>query len=154
MGTKQISIGTYCKKWNHSFSWTVDHIPFNDLKPLRQKHDELGSAALERLQAIVREKGATSHKRINYYNILRDNHANDEILGRFWEEVRTVPEWVDWEQIERGQRFLYRYLPGNLVGFGLQGFLGENSVKLLTPVQNSPKLTCQIGVCFCCGGSR
>jgi hypothetical protein len=133
MATKPIPIGTLCKKWNHSFTWTNDHIDFKDLKPLQQEYDELGSAALERLQAVVREKGAPTNERVDYYDILRENHASDELLERFWTETQTVPDWVDWEQIDQGQRFLYRYLPGNLVGFGLQGFLGENSVASPTP---------------------
>jgi hypothetical protein len=38
-----------------------------------------------------------------------------------------VPDWVDWAQLERGQRFFYRYAAANIVGFALQGFLGENT---------------------------
>jgi hypothetical protein len=136
METKPIPIGTLCKKWDYSFPWTTEHISLNNLKPLRQEYDVLGSVALERLQAIAREKGETPNKRIDYYEILRENHSKDEVLGRFWKEVQNVPEWVDWEQIERGQRFFYRYLPGNVIGFGLQGFLGENSVQSSTTLHN------------------
>ncbi|RFU80026.1 hypothetical protein TARUN_2144 [Trichoderma arundinaceum] len=61
------------------------------------------------------------------YATLRDHHGNDETLDKLWEEVHTAPDWVDWEQIERGQKFFYRYAPANLMGFALQGFVGENS---------------------------
>jgi hypothetical protein len=136
METKPIPIGTLCKKWDYSFPWTADHISLDNLKLLRQEYDVLGSVALEQLQAIVREKGEAASKRIDYYEILRENHSKDEVLGCFWKEVQNVPEWVDWQQIERGQRFFYRYLPGNVVGFGLQGFLGENSVQSCTILLN------------------
>jgi hypothetical protein len=27
----------------------------------------------------------------------------DEVLTKFWNEVHTVPDWVDWDQIKRAQ---------------------------------------------------
>lgn len=61
------------------------------------------------------------------YAVLRDYHDQDDVLNRLWNEVHTVPDWVDWAQIERGQKFFYRYAPANLMGFMLQAFVGENS---------------------------
>lgn len=42
------------------------------------------------------------------YSVLKEHHGADSVLQELWEEVNTVPEWVDWAQIERGQEFLYR----------------------------------------------
>ncbi|KAF7588365.1 hypothetical protein BBP40_005794 [Aspergillus hancockii] len=61
------------------------------------------------------------------YTILRDHHTKDEVLAQFWTETHTVPDWVDWAQLERGQRFFHRYAIANIVGFALQGFVAENS---------------------------
>ena len=43
------------------------------------------------------------------YILLRDHAHHDETLGKLWREVNTVPTWVDWEQIARGQEVFYRY---------------------------------------------
>lgn len=124
----------YHKVGNYSFQWTDLHLSPEKLNPLRHQHDQLGSYAVNKLQQISREqKGdATAEKSLchgpfDVYATLRDHYAEDEKLNQLWEELYTVPEWVDWEQLKRGQRFFYRYAAANLVGFALQGFIGQNS---------------------------
>lgn len=58
------------------------------------------------------------------YAILRDHEETDELLHRFWREVNTVPSWVDWEQIKRGQDVFYRYGGATLTGLAYQSLLG------------------------------
>ena len=122
------------QKWNYTFQWTENHLSPEEINPLRYEYDVLGAAALERLQEISKsangekERGG-ERKRLDLYALLRENHGKDEVLRRFWDELHDVPSWVDWEQIERGQRFFYRYAAANLTGFALQGFVGENSVS-------------------------
>lgn len=58
------------------------------------------------------------------YAILKDNVEGDELLQEFWDEVNTVPEWVDWAQIERGQDVFYRYGGACLTGLAYQSLLG------------------------------
>ncbi|CAI7656212.1 unnamed protein product [Penicillium palitans] len=94
------------KVWNHEFTWTDKHFTPEVLLPLRRQTDDLAVDAVSRLQAVA------------------EHHGEDSVLQNLWEEVNTVPEWVDWAQIERGQEFLYRYLIPNLTGLALQGFLG------------------------------
>lgn len=123
--------------WGYSFNWTADHLPRETTDPLRYQYDTLGAAALERLQAIrstaVEESKAkgTPMPSNDLYALLRDNRANDEVLSRFWDDTHTVPDWVDWEQLARGQKSFYRYILANVVGFALQGFIAENSVRPL-----------------------
>ncbi|EAW11634.1 oxygenase MpaB family protein [Aspergillus clavatus NRRL 1] len=125
--------GSLINKWGYSFKWTDSHLPRDTIKPLRQQYDTIGAAALERIQAIrlalVEEASAkgTTPPSNDLYTLLRDHHREDEILSQFWTELHTVPDWVDWQQLERGQRFLYRYAIANIVGFALQGFMAENS---------------------------
>ncbi|KAF7121962.1 hypothetical protein CNMCM5793_009516 [Aspergillus hiratsukae] len=131
-------VGETISKWGYSFKWTDSHLPKETLKPLRQEYDTLGAAALERIQAVraalleESKAKATSPPPNDLYILLRDHHREDETLSQFWNEVHTVPDWVDWEQLERGQRFFYRYAIANIVGFALQGFMAENSVSLLS----------------------
>ena len=56
--------------------------------------------------------------------IIFDELEEDELLQRFWEEVNAVPDWVDWEQIERGQDVFYRYGGACLTGLAYQSLLG------------------------------
>ena len=58
------------------------------------------------------------------YFLLRDHAANDEVLEALWEEVNTVPSWVDWAQIARGQEVFYRYGGPCLTGLAFQSLLG------------------------------
>ena len=103
-----------------------------EMYPLRYKYDELGANALAKLQQISSQRVTTKDcpvPRLDLYAVLRDNHASDPVLSDFWTHLHTVPEWVDWEQIQRGQKVFYRYAVANLTGFALQGFVGENSVS-------------------------
>lgn len=128
--------GDQVSNWGYTFTWTEKHPSKEEIEPLRQEYDTLGASALERLHAIrgvaVEESKAkgTRMPSSDLYTLLRDNYANDEVLSRFWEDTHTVPDWVDWEQLARGQKFFYRYLIPNLVGFAVQGFIAENSVGL------------------------
>lgn len=121
-------------KWNYQFDWTDKHLSSQETEPLRSKYDELGAAALEKLQDISaqnngRKVAQGDRSKLDLYALLRDSHKTDPALSKFWEsELHLVPVWVDWEQISRGQEFFYRYAAANITGFALQGFAGENSV--------------------------
>lgn len=119
--------------WNHTFKWTDKHFTPEDLLPLRQQADDLAADSVTKLQAITaKEKEDNPNAppgRVDMYGVLEKHHAEDEVLQKIWDEVNTVPDWVDWAQIERGQQFLYRYLVPNLTGLALQGFLGGTAVR-------------------------
>ncbi|KAJ5151741.1 hypothetical protein N7492_010036 [Penicillium capsulatum] len=123
--------GTKIDKWGYSFIWTEQHILREETDPLQYESDTLADDALERLLALKNEinekKGAQGAPQGDLYAILRDHHTEDDTLNRFWSEAHAVPDWVDWEQIERGQKYFSRYALSNLVGFALQGFIAENS---------------------------
>lgn len=55
---------------------------------------------------------------------MKEHAETDETLQKFWKQVTTVPDWVDWEQIERGQDVFYRYGGANLTGLAYQSLLG------------------------------
>jgi len=115
-------IGEVIQLGHHRFTWTEDHIDRATLQKLQSEYDVLGNSALERLQEI---QLATGEK--DLFTTLRDNYATDDTLSAFWTETHTVPEWVNWAQIDRGQRFFYKHMAANFVGFALQGFMGENT---------------------------
>lgn len=109
--------------WGYTFQWTPEHLTREELHPLKYTYDELGEECLNRLDRIsppLRRELPRSQNRApngnteeppkrDLYVLLRDNAASDEKLGELWKEVTTVPEWVDWDQIARGQDVFYRY---------------------------------------------
>jgi len=99
---------------------------------MKFSYDRLGEAALDRLNEIsppprsalprnstkYAEAAPSSERSVeavdsppkrDLYILLRDNADKDETLAKLWKEVNTVPEWVDWDQIARGQDVFYRY---------------------------------------------
>ena len=58
------------------------------------------------------------------YALVLEHKETDELLQRFWRDVSAVPEWVDWEQIRRGQDVFYRYGGACLTGLAYQSLLG------------------------------
>lgn len=131
--------------YGYTFRLTKHHMTPAQLDPLKHKYDVVGSEASEILDAMYPPPppragwyNQNSKKTNNNggsgdtnsaptgrdtYALLRDNAAADPKLQRLWDEVNAVPEWVDWEQIRRGQDVFYRYVPAAVAGFAFQGLL-------------------------------
>jgi hypothetical protein len=58
------------------------------------------------------------------YALLKEHHSSNPKLDQLWREVNTIPEWVDWDQIARGQDVFYRYGGPALTGLTFQSLLG------------------------------
>ncbi|KAJ9623547.1 hypothetical protein H2203_005809 [Taxawa tesnikishii (nom. ined.)] len=135
--------------WGYTFDLTDNHLTLEECEPLKHSYDVLGEQVLERLNEIsppprselprnntrypkpqqpeiLKDSNVEAPKapKRDLYAILRDNAHTDETLSRFWREVNTVPEWVDWDQIARGQDVFYRYGAANLTGLAYQSLLG------------------------------
>ena len=137
--------------WGYDFEWTDDHVNSHAKHPKKFTYDKLGEEALKRLDIIsppplsssarqsiekarasARTDISMAHKVLpseqppkrDLFALLRDNAAKDDVVGKLWEEVNHVPEWVDWKQIERGQKVFYRYAVGALTGLAFQGLVG------------------------------
>ncbi|KAF1977715.1 hypothetical protein BU23DRAFT_526175 [Bimuria novae-zelandiae CBS 107.79] len=135
----------YC--WGYEFEWTEQHITEAQSKALKHSYDVLGEECLIRLNEISPPTSGTLPRREDpppptvigtdheknekiplpqrdLYILLRDNHESDSKLHELWEEVSHVPQWVDWEQIKRGQDVFYRYGGPALTGLTYQSLLG------------------------------
>lgn len=91
----------------YKFTWTERHLPRTHTDPLRYEYDTLGRKALVVLQATkvrVKIEGNVTVSK-DLCEMLKEHHQNSHILGEFWTEINFVPEWVDWAQIERAQKF-------------------------------------------------
>jgi len=128
--------------WGYTFQLTANHLTEEEMHPMKHSYDTLGDAALKVLDRIspppnsalprnsVRDASSqgvveklTEPKR-DLYILLRDNASNNETLNQLWQEVNSVPPWVCWEQIARGQDCFYRYGGPILTGLAFQSLLG------------------------------
>lgn len=102
--------------WGYRFQWTDLHHSAAQMRPMIYTYDSLADECLSRLDEIAPAipKGAGENKgkgkpKRDLYGLLRENANKDKKLQELWTEVNTVPEWVNWEQIGRGQEVFYRY---------------------------------------------
>jgi hypothetical protein len=93
------------------------------MEALKWEYDIIASEALHHLQSVY-----GSH--CDFYSQLQHYHTSDPVLEQFWQVIRTIPAWVDWEQIQRGQLVCKRYALPMLIGFAFQGFAGEIAAAL------------------------
>ncbi|CZR52773.1 uncharacterized protein PAC_02650 [Phialocephala subalpina] len=107
--------------WGYTFQWTPDHLTPEEYHPLKFSYDELAEECLNRLDAISppaskelprsrsrlpAKEGSEPAPKRDLYELLKDHHEEDEKLGQLWEEVNTIPDWVDWDQIARAYNSL------------------------------------------------
>jgi hypothetical protein len=87
------------------------------MHPLKLSYDVLGEECLNILDEISPPVNAQLPRNNqdkakvdrDLYALLRDNASKNPKLSELWDQVNTIPEWVDWEQIARGQDVFYRY---------------------------------------------
>ncbi|KAF7870498.1 hypothetical protein EAF04_004242 [Stromatinia cepivora] len=103
--------------WGYTFQWTPEHLTEEQMHPMKFSYDE----------------GKEKPKR-DLYALLRDHSSEDEKLGELWEEINTIPDWVDWDQIGRGQEVFYRYGGAALTGLAYQSLLGGMGAARVTEV--------------------
>ncbi|PVI05714.1 hypothetical protein DM02DRAFT_70400 [Periconia macrospinosa] len=136
--------------WGYEFEWTDDHLTDEQAEPLKHSYDVLGEECLDILNTISpppkkalprsdslqqapakgsgegngEKKDELPVPQRDLYQLLKDNHESDPKLHELWVEVNTVPPWVDWAQIQRGQDVFYRYGGPALTGLAYQSLLG------------------------------
>lgn len=129
-----MATGGICNSYGYKFKVTDRHLTAEELHPLLQQYDTLGSDALNALDAMFpppppragwysKTKEQDPQPDRDTYALLRDNRDKDVRLQELWDKVNTVPDWVDWDQIKRGQDVFYRYAPAAIAGFAFQGLL-------------------------------
>ncbi|GAD94837.1 conserved hypothetical protein [Paecilomyces variotii No. 5] len=147
MSQREVDMGTDTRRcWDYEFVWTPNHLTAEKLDPLRYSFDTLSEDCLKPLNSlsqssndVVPEQSPVNNGppsntpsqgmktglwKNDLYTTLRDNHEKHEALGRLWKQVNTIPDWVDWEQISRGQEVYYRYGLSMTVALVFQSLLG------------------------------
>ncbi|CAL3973540.1 hypothetical protein PZA11_005753 [Diplocarpon coronariae] len=135
--------------WGYTFQWTPHHMSAQEMHPMKFSYDTLGEECLNRLDEISppvnselpRNQSrfppkATSEPvpRRDLYALLQEYASEDPKLGKLWQEVNTVPDWVDWAQIARGQDVFYRYGGVAMTALAYQSLLGGMGAARVTEV--------------------
>jgi len=93
----------------HPFKYTYDVLGEDALNALDEISPPVnGELPRAKSRAPVKD-GAEPKPKRDVYSLLRDHASEDKRLQALWDEVNAVPEWVDWDQIARGQDVFYRY---------------------------------------------
>lgn len=71
--------------------------------------DTLADECVERLNKIPTDGDSDKPFHKDLYTLLKNHADEDPKLQELWTQVNTVPEWVDWKQIQRGQDVFFRY---------------------------------------------
>ncbi|KAF4123694.1 hypothetical protein GMORB2_6395 [Geosmithia morbida] len=134
--------GTPARSCGHEFTWTDQHPRIQDIRRLLYTYDTLGSEAMAKIDAISplpshsgppdpssAHNSSSSSSKCPFstrdpYAILEKGAHSDPVLHRLWNEVNTPPDWVDWDQISRGQRVVYRYHGQMMLGLLFNSLLG------------------------------
>lgn len=103
--------------WDISFEWTEHHRTAEQLRPMIFTYDKLADECLAKLNELsppekYRPKAgepATKAPKRDLLALLEKHAKDDAKLEQLWTEINTVPDWVDWDQIKRGQEVFYRY---------------------------------------------
>ncbi|KAI1322980.1 hypothetical protein F5Y16DRAFT_385063, partial [Xylariaceae sp. FL0255] len=136
--------GAVVDRWGMKIKWTSEHLKPQDLEPMIHTYDYVANEAVEKLDEIAPPPyafeppkdrniegaiGPDGEKkpRRDLYELMQEYASKDDKIGKLWTEINTVPEWVDWEQIERGQKVFWRYGGPSLVSLTFLSLLGGMS---------------------------
>lgn len=100
---------TECHYWDYSFHWTDLHRSADELRPMVFTYDGLADECVQLLNKIPTDGDSDRPFKKDLYGLLRDHADEDPRLQELWTQVNTVPNWVDWDQIQRGQDIFFRY---------------------------------------------
>ncbi|KFZ13387.1 hypothetical protein V502_06637 [Pseudogymnoascus sp. VKM F-4520 (FW-2644)] len=120
--------------WGYKYEWTDLHWTEEQQLPLRYSYDTLGEDVLARVKDVQMRKAAENGeaagkgapRKTDLYESLKSSALSkeDPVVTKFWEDMHTVPEWVDWDQIKRGQDVFYRYGEASMTGLAFSSLLG------------------------------
>lgn len=99
--------------WGYKYEFTDLHMTEEQQMPLRYSYDTVGEDVLLRVKTLQMKKaaengeaaGKCTPRKVDLYKTLKSIALGkeDPVVTKFWEDVHTVPEWVNWDQIKRGQ---------------------------------------------------
>ena len=147
------AVGTVVRQLDYSFVWTAKHPRISELLEMRTRADPDADLLLAKLKigfnedavAIIaqraqRHTAAVKEQRQEQQSsplASSDSSAVDADCFRFMTKYSSVPSWVDWGQIARGQRVFQRYGPIGLLILLYSSLIGGFGAPLINKVLNS-----------------
>ena len=119
------------RRFGQAFVWTSDHWAIDALQPLRSEGDPLMDDLLGELSAAPRD---------DVLSLVQASAAREPCgkAAQLLADVMTVPPWVDWSQIARGQEVFCRHLPAaSIVLFNVSLVAGFSAPKITKVLEQS-----------------
>lgn len=123
-------IGDTVSFWDIEFIWTARHRTPAQLAPLRHTVDEISDAAFREL-SLKSKADAYAALEAAVSSDDKEKYRNCHIL---WNQVNTVPDWVDFDQIARGQDVFYSYIGAAFTGLLNDSLLGGFGARRISEV--------------------
>ncbi|RMD44593.1 hypothetical protein DV735_g496, partial [Chaetothyriales sp. CBS 134920] len=118
--------------WGYTIQLSPDHLTAEESTRLRFSHDKLADECLDVLNEI--SPPAAQPAKRDLYLLLEAHRDKHPKLQELWDSVTTIPPWVDWAQIARGQDVFYRYGGATVVGLAYQSLLGGMGANRIAEV--------------------
>ncbi|KAF9564451.1 hypothetical protein EC968_004503 [Mortierella alpina] len=99
--TDSFELGQPIKHWDRDFIWTKNHLSASRLEPLRRLGDLLADDALAALEI---KRGDDALEALLAYTAQPLDEQKSSAPQQLLTQAMTVPEWVDWDRLERGQQ--------------------------------------------------
>ncbi|CCG84036.1 protein of unknown function [Taphrina deformans PYCC 5710] len=123
-------VGDYVRLWNIEFRWTELHQNPSQLASMRHSVDQLADAAFRELALVPKQAAYEAlEAAIDSKDVARYPNCH-----KLWHQVHTVPEWVDFEQIRRGQDVFFRYAGAAFTGLLNDSLLGGFGARRISEV--------------------
>ncbi|KAG0340245.1 hypothetical protein BG004_006490 [Podila humilis] len=132
--TETLVPGQRFQWWDYDIMWSTKHFRASQLEPLRQIGDVLADNALAALDI---KPGQDALVAMREYTSRPVEEQLSDAPRKLLEQLMTVPEWVDWEKVKRGQDVYWKYvlyISHALLHFSLAGGF---SIPKITKVLNS-----------------
>jgi hypothetical protein len=101
--------------WGYTFQLTDAHLTAEASRPLKFSYDKLGEECLDVLNEIdppaqpgnihakdeqqPSDKPRTAKPKRDLFKLLEKHAGDHPKLQELWDQLNTVPDWVDWDQV-------------------------------------------------------
>ena len=99
--TETLEPGERFQYWDYDIMWTKNHLPASRLEPLRSLGDPLADDALAALDV---KPGEDALEALLAYTSQPTHEQRSSAPQQLLTQVMAVPDWVDWDRVQRGQQ--------------------------------------------------
>ena len=110
-------------RYGFVWKWSPLHPTKAEIQKMLYSYDELAAAVLDRLDVLSPPPQSKTWQcphggkgQRDVYELVQKHAHEDEVVGKLWDEASSVPEWVDWDQLARGQAVVRQYYGQIILG--------------------------------------